>query len=162
MTIESLSLSRPKNCGLSVMATTAFCTVLLVTSTGRCTSSLESICRVQEIPKTDVAAPFEFVRRRRVKYEKSSVALSHGQRGVEARERKLYAWAPSDKAMKGRKDQSLSMAGSMPSSTPNQLSISGPLRDASGLALFYSATSLPLLHCDFTVHDESRRHRLPV
>lgn len=41
---------------------------------------------------------------------------------------KLYAWAPSDNAMKGRKDQSLSMAGSMSWSTPNQLSISGPLR----------------------------------
>lgn len=88
VTIESLSLSRPKNCGLSVMATTAFCTVLLVTSTGRCTSSLESICRVQEMPKTDVAAPFEFVRRRRVKYEKSSVALNpwSARRGVEGTE----------------------------------------------------------------------------
>ena len=29
--------------------------------------------------------------------------------------------------MKGRNDQSLSAAGSSPSSTPNQLSISGPL-----------------------------------
>lgn len=117
------------------MATTAFCTVLLVTSTGRCKSSLESICRVQEIPKTDVAGLFELVRRRRVKYEKSSVALSHGQHGMESRELKLYAWAPSDKAMKGRKDQSLSIAGSMPSSTPNQLSISGPLRLVSSVLL---------------------------
>lgn len=31
--------------------------------------------------------------------------------------------------MKGRNDQSLSTAGSVPSSTPNQLSISGPLRE---------------------------------
>lgn len=113
------------------MATTAFCTVLLVTSAGRRTSSLESICRVQEMPKTDVAGPFELVRRRRVKYEKSSVALRLGQHRVVSRTLTLYAWAPSDKAMKGRKDQSLSMAGSMPSSTPNQLSISGPLRPMS-------------------------------
>lgn len=49
---------------------------------------------------------------------------------------KLYAWAPSDKAMKGRKDQSLSMAGSVPSSTPNQLSISGPLRPISSVLLW--------------------------
>lgn len=67
VTIESFSLSWPKNCGLSAMATTAFCTVLLVTSGGRCNSSLESICRVQEIPKTDVAGRFGLVRRRRVK-----------------------------------------------------------------------------------------------
>ena len=34
--------------------------------------------------------------------------------------------------MKGRNDQSLSAAGSFPSSTPNQLSISGPLLVISG------------------------------
>ena len=33
--------------------------------------------------------------------------------------------------MKGRNDQSLSAAGSLPSSTPNQLSISGPLLEIS-------------------------------
>ena len=38
-----------------------------------------------------------------------------------------YAWAPSERAMKGRNDQSFSAAGSAPSPTPNQLSISGPL-----------------------------------
>lgn len=37
-----------------------------------------------------------------------------------------YACAPSDKAMKGSKDQSFSVAGSVPSS-PMQSSISGPL-----------------------------------
>lgn len=40
-----------------------------------------------------------------------------------------YAWAPSDKAIKGRNDQSLSAAGSAPSSVPNHVSISGPLED---------------------------------
>lgn len=85
VTIESFSLSWPKNCGLSAMATTAFCTVLLVTSAGRCTSSLESIWRVHEIPKTEVAGPFGLVRRRRVKYEKSSVALDHCQHGAGSR-----------------------------------------------------------------------------
>ena len=38
-----------------------------------------------------------------------------------------YVWAPSERAMKGRKDQSFSTAGSLSFSTPNQLSISGPL-----------------------------------
>lgn len=46
---------------------------------------------------------------------------------IVSRELGRYAWAPSDKAMNGRKDQSFSTAGSDPSSTPNQLSISGPL-----------------------------------
>ena len=40
-----------------------------------------------------------------------------------------YAWAPSDRAINGRNDQSLSAAGSSPSSVPNHLSISGPLKD---------------------------------
>lgn len=39
-----------------------------------------------------------------------------------------YACAPSDKAIKGRRDQSFSLARSLPSLTPNQLSISGPLQ----------------------------------
>ena len=38
-----------------------------------------------------------------------------------------YACAPSERAMKGRNDHSFSAAGSVPSRTPNQLSISGPL-----------------------------------
>lgn len=42
-----------------------------------------------------------------------------------------YAWAPSERAMKGRNDQSFSVAGSVPSPTPNQLSISGPLANVS-------------------------------
>lgn len=46
---------------------------------------------------------------------------------IVSRELGHYAWAPSDKAMNGRNDQSFSTAGSDPSSTPNQLSISGPL-----------------------------------
>lgn len=46
-----------------------------------------------------------------MKYEKSSVE----------------ACAPSASAMKGRKDQSLSTAGSTPGGRPNQDSISGPL-----------------------------------
>lgn len=67
VTIESFSLSCPKNCGLSAMATTAFCTVLLVTSEGRRISSLASICLVHDIPNTDVAGPVEQASRRRVK-----------------------------------------------------------------------------------------------
>jgi len=46
-----------------------------------------------------------------------------------------YACAPSDKAMKGRRDQSFSVAGSLPSLTPNQLSISGPLQEISIAAM---------------------------
>ena len=38
-----------------------------------------------------------------------------------------YRCMPSARAMNGRKAQSLSIAGSWPSSIPNQLSISGPL-----------------------------------
>lgn len=42
-----------------------------------------------------------------------------------------YACAPSDRAIKGRNDHSFSAAGSVPSPTPNQLSISGPLAKVS-------------------------------
>lgn len=38
-----------------------------------------------------------------------------------------YECAPSDRARKGRRDQSLSFAGSVPSSTPIHVSTSGPL-----------------------------------
>ena len=67
VTIDSFSRTCPKDCGPSAMTTTAFCTVLLVTSAGRFKSSFESTCRVQDIPKTDVAGVLEFVLRRRVK-----------------------------------------------------------------------------------------------
>ena len=60
--------------------------------------------------------------------ERLASAWEHWGRGLES-----YAWAPSERAMKGRKDQSLSAAGSVPSSTPNQLSISGPLTIVSSL-----------------------------
>ncbi len=40
---------------------------------------------------------------------------------------KTDVWAPSESAMKGRRDQSFSVAGSVPSAAPNQASISGPL-----------------------------------
>ena len=42
-----------------------------------------------------------------------------------------YAWAPSERAMKERNDQSFSAAGSGPLPMPNQLSISGPLANVS-------------------------------
>ena len=48
-----------------------------------------------------------------------------------------YVCAPSERAMKGRKAQSLSAAGSVPSGTPSQVSISGPLVAESAYALFY-------------------------
>ncbi len=54
VTMLSFSLNCPKHCGLSAIATTAFCTVLLVTSAGRLWSSLASNCRVHDIPKTEV------------------------------------------------------------------------------------------------------------
>jgi hypothetical protein len=53
--MDNLSFSCPKNCGLSQIATTAFWTVDLVTSAGRFMSSLESNCRVHEMPKRDEA-----------------------------------------------------------------------------------------------------------
>ena len=54
-----------------------------------------------------------------------------------------YAWEPSDKAMNGRKDQSLSTAGSLPPSTPNQLSISGPLPFLSLVLMYCPERTLP-------------------
>lgn len=54
-----------------------------------------------------------------------------------------YAWAPSDKAMKGRNDQSLSAAGSAPSSVPNHVSISGPLKDLQSSATHCGKEDLP-------------------
>lgn len=124
-----LSFSRncPKNCGLSAIVTTAFCTVLRVTSAGRLCNWLASSCLVHDIPKSDVAGVCSVAFRRRVKYEKSSLDLLLVQRLHLGTWGESYAWAPSERAMKGRKDQSLSIAGSAPFSTPNQLSISGPL-----------------------------------
>ena len=57
------------------MTTKAFCTVLLVTSSGRCSSSLASICLVHDTPNADVQSTEAGMRRRRVKYEKSSYEL---------------------------------------------------------------------------------------
>jgi hypothetical protein len=51
------------------MTTTAFCTVLRVTSAGRFIRALESSWRVQEMPKRLVAACLSVASRRRVKYE---------------------------------------------------------------------------------------------
>ena len=63
------------------MVTTAFCTVLLVTSAGRLCNWVASNCLVQDMPKTDlgVDVPEDVARRRRVKYEKSSVDLAYVQ-----------------------------------------------------------------------------------
>ena len=132
------------------MTTTAFCTVDRVTSAGRLMSEAASSCRVQDIPKSEVAGVFSVATRRNVKYEKSSAVLFHtcfrkqsapdilvfaifcllpndtqelGMRNYP------YAWAPSESAMKGSKDQSFSVAGSAPSLTPSHVSISGPLTD---------------------------------
>ena len=63
----NFSLSGPKNRGLFVTATTAFCTVLRVTSAGRSINSLELICLVHEMPKTDVAGLDAVAFRRSVK-----------------------------------------------------------------------------------------------
>jgi hypothetical protein len=46
-----------------------------------------------------------------------------------------YACAPSVRAMKGSRPQSFSVAGSLPSSAPNHVSISGPLYPLSTLFL---------------------------
>lgn len=51
------------------MTTTAFCTVLLVTSAGRSINSVAGSCRVHEIPKRLVAACTDVAERRSVKYE---------------------------------------------------------------------------------------------
>lgn len=54
-----------------------------------------------------------------------------------------YAWAPSERAMKGRNDQSFSAAGSAPCPTPNQLSISGPLATVSFWYVSLQGQGLP-------------------
>jgi len=85
---------------------------------------------VHDIPKREIGGLVEVAFRRSVKYEKSSVDLGSIYRIVQVywgSRVESYAWAPSDRAMKGRKDQSLSTAGSVSFLTPNQLSISGPL-----------------------------------
>ena len=79
------------------------------------------------MPNSDVAALVGVAFRRRVKYEKSSVDLASNQPKKCPAVEDVYVWAPSERAMKGRKDQSFSRAGSLPYPTPNQLSISGPL-----------------------------------
>ena len=55
VTIPSLSRTCPKACGLSAITTTAFCTVLLVTSLGLSWSLADSSCRVQDMPKSEEA-----------------------------------------------------------------------------------------------------------
>lgn len=82
------------------------------------------------------------------------MALFAGQHAV-GREGRIgpYAWAPSDKAMNGRNDQSLSAAGSAPSSVPNHRSISGPLEDL-------QPSGCHLQREGFTWHGESRPRRL--
>ena len=91
-----------KTVGESATTTTAFCTVLLVTSAGRSISCRESSCRVQAMPKSVV------LWWRSVKYEKSSSALC----------------APSASARKGSSGHS-DMSSSF--STPIHCSTSGPL-----------------------------------
>lgn len=118
------------------MTTTAFCTVDLVISADLRLSLSALSCLVQDIPKSEVAGwllPALFLK---VKYEKSSVDL-HCQ---SAQWHQIicigsHAWAPSDRAINGNKDQSLSAAGSAPSSVPTQNSISGPLQGVSILSL---------------------------
>ena len=67
--VTMLNFSRrcPKDCGLPAMTTTAFCTVLRVTSAGRFCNWSAAICRVQDIPKTEVALPLPAAFRRSVK-----------------------------------------------------------------------------------------------
>ncbi|PHH59213.1 hypothetical protein CDD81_3568 [Ophiocordyceps australis] len=55
VTMLRRSRSMPKKRGLSAMTTTAFCTVERVTSAGRLMSCEASSCRVQDMPKSDVA-----------------------------------------------------------------------------------------------------------
>ena len=64
--------------------------------------------------------------------------LSAAERGPPSSKWSSYAWAPSERAMKGRYDQSLAVAGSSPSSTPNQLSISGPLTSSESHSRMYT------------------------
>ena len=47
---------------------------------------------------------------------------------AQVKEKRTHACAPSLSAMNGRSGHSLSTAGSVPSSAPNQPSTSGPLR----------------------------------
>lgn len=75
VTTLSFSLTALKACGVSVMSTTAFCTVLLVTSFGRLMSWVASSCRVQLMPKRDLDVVVEDCFWTRVKYEKSSTDL---------------------------------------------------------------------------------------
>lgn len=84
------------------MTTTAFWTVLRVTSGGRLSSSLASNCLVQEMPKAEVEEASGELRRRSVKYEKSSAALNTVERESSQRGISIYACAPSERAMKGR------------------------------------------------------------
>lgn len=63
VTIESFSRMWPNSCGLYAITTTAFWTVLLVTSAGRSSKCVASICRVHEIPNIDVAGEVEVARR---------------------------------------------------------------------------------------------------
>lgn len=72
VTTLSFSLMAVNVCGFSVMTTTAFCTVLRVTSAGRLSSSLESSWRVQLMPNSERSG---VLFKTSVKYEKSSVAL---------------------------------------------------------------------------------------
>lgn len=91
VTIESFSLRWPNSCGLSAMTTTAFCTVLRVTSAGRLNNWLASICLVHDIPNAEVGDVVAEARLRSVKYEKSSVDLIQNQRYHLDRERTIYA-----------------------------------------------------------------------
>ena len=61
------SRSMPNCCGELAITTTAFWTVERVTSAGRARSCEASICRVQEMPKRDVAGVEPRAGRRRVK-----------------------------------------------------------------------------------------------
>jgi hypothetical protein len=76
VTIDSFSFNCPKYCGLSHIATTAFCFVDRVTSAGRFMRALESIWRVHATPNREDALRVSVFFSRSVKYEKSSVALS--------------------------------------------------------------------------------------
>ena len=67
VTTPNCALIAPKCCGLSVTTTTAFCTVLRVTSAGRSINSLAGSCRVHDIPKRLVAAWEGVAERRSVK-----------------------------------------------------------------------------------------------
>jgi hypothetical protein len=67
-----------------------------------------------------------------------------------------YEWAPSASAIKGKRDQSFSVAGSVPSSTPIHVSTSGPLFDSGVSKLCWAAS----LHFERnTWHGERRQRR---